>query len=334
MNDPYGAAVAQALAGIPDGAFEIKQYNTMNADRPPLMRQIAAETDGKGRIEIFRLFPGIDLSLHQYLANRVNLHHAPQATVLEINHCRQGRVGWTMLGGAAVYLGAGDLCLHSMASCADSEMTLPLNYYEGITVTVDLPKLKTECPDILQEAAFSPDEIQKKFCSEKTPIGVPFSKKTERIFSPLYEVNPALRLAYYKLKAQEILLYLQEMQPHAESVLTQYGAQQTELIKKIRDFLVENLNKRFTIEELAKKYLINTSSLKTVFKAVYGLPIATYVKEYRMQQAMRLLRETDNSIAEISQQVGYETQGKFTKAFKDSVRLLPTEYRRLYRNQP
>ena len=334
MNDPHSAAIARALSQIPDGAFEIKQYNTMDADRPPLMKQIAAKTDGKGRIEVFRVFPGIALSLHQYLANQVNLHHAPQATVLEINHCRQGRVGWTMRKGAAIYLGAGDLCLHSMASCADSEMTLPLNYYEGITVTVDLPKLETECPDILREAAFSPGDIQKKFCSEKTPIGIPFSKKTESIFSPLYEVNPALRIPYYKLKVQEILLYLQELRPRTEGALTQYGAQQTELIKRIRNFLVDNLDRRFTIEELAKKYLINTSSLKTVFKAVYGAPIASYVKEYRMQRAMQLLRETDDSIAEISRRIGYETQGKFTKAFKDSVRLLPTEYRRLYRKQP
>lgn len=29
-----------------------------------------------------------------------------------------------------------------------------------------------------------------------------------------------------------------------------------------------------------KAYLINTSTLKEVFKAVYGLPIATYMKEY------------------------------------------------------
>lgn len=60
------------------------------------------------------------------------------------------------------------------------------------------------------------------------------------------------------------------------------------------------------------------------------MPIASYVKEYRMRQAMTLLRDTDDSIAIIAEKVGYETQGKFTKAFKEKVQMLPTEYRKLY----
>ena len=93
--------------------------------------------------------------------------------------------------------------------------------------------------------------------------------------------------------------------------------------------MTEQLEQRFTIEELSKQYLINTSTLKEVFKAVYGLPIATYMKEYRVHQAMKLLRETDATIADIAAQVGYETQGKFSKAFKDVTQVLPTEYRKM-----
>lgn len=59
------------------------------------------------------------------------------------------------------------------------------------------------------------------------------------------------------------------------------------------------------------------------------MPIASYVKEYRIQQAMKLLRETNDNIAVIAEKVGYETQGKFTKAFKERGLMLPTEYRRL-----
>ena len=57
-------------------------------------------------------------------------------------------------------------------------------------------------------------------------------------------------------------------------------------------------------------------------------------KEKQMdEKAMELLRGTDESIAQIAKQVGYETQGKFTKAFKESVQLLPTEYRRQYKGR-
>ena len=72
---------------------------------------------------------------------------------------------------------------------------------------------------------------------------------------------------------------------------------------------------------------------KEVFKAVYGLPIATYMKEYRVRRAMELLRETDGSIAAVAAAVGYETQSKFTKAFKDTVGVLPSVYRRTCRDR-
>ena len=47
-----------------------------------------------------------------------------------------------------------------------------------------------------------------------------------------------------------------------------------------------------------------------------------------MREAARLLRESDLPIAGVAAAVGYENQGKFTRAFKEAVGLLPTEYRR------
>ena len=52
------------------------------------------------------------------------------------------------------------------------------------------------------------------------------------------------------------------------------------------------------------------------------------MKEHRMERAAALLRETDLSVAEIAGQVGYESQSKFTAAFKEQFGQLPKEYRR------
>lgn len=332
MKNEYGRAIERALQDVPSGTVAVKRYHAGNLDSALAERRLVIQTKGKGKIESFPLFPGITLSLHQYLAEQVRFHHAPNDFVLEIDHCRQGRIGWNMRGDAAVYLGAGDLCLHSMAYCADSEMLLPLGYYEGIAVTADLQVLRTSCPEILQEAGFDAEMICHKFCAEKKPFGIPANGTIDSMFSPLYCLPEALRIPFYKLKAQEILLYLLQIEPGAEKGLTQYGSRQTEVIKEVHNFLVEHLDQRFTIETLAKKYLLNTSTLKAMFKAVYGMPVASYVKACRMQRAMELLRETDDSIAMIAEKVGYETQGKFTKAFKEQFQILPTEYRRLYRS--
>lgn len=66
---------------------------------------------------------------------------------------------------------------------------------------------------------------------------------------------------------------------------------------------------------------------------MYGQPIATYMKEYRIHRAMELLRDTSESVADIAAQVGYETQGKFSQAFKDITGTVPTVYRRQCRSR-
>ena len=149
---------------------------------------------------------------------------------------------------------------------------------------------------------------------------------TERLLRAPADLRPA----YLALKSQELLLYLWRQEGGAPA-LQRVHAQQTEQVRKVHAFLVSHLDRRYTIEDLSRQFLLNTATLKSTFKAVYGQPIATYMKEARVREAMRLLRETDSSIADIAAAVGYESQGKFTKAFKDVAQALPTEYRRQHR---
>lgn len=107
-----------------------------------------------------------------------------------------------------------------------------------------------------------------------------------------------------------------------------YTAEQLDTIRRVHDLLTENLDRRYTIDELSRRFLINPSSLKEMFKAVYGKSLAAHIKEHRMELASELLRDTCMSVAEIAERVGYENQSKFSAEFKKSVGCLPTEYRR------
>ena len=102
-----------------------------------------------------------------------------------------------------------------------------------------------------------------------------------------------------------------------------------EIIYSIHDYLLENLSKRITIEELSKKFLINTTTLKKEFKRVYGKSIASHIKEHRMEYAKKLLSQTDKSIASIAETVGYESQSRFSDAFEKRFNILPSDYRKL-----
>lgn len=118
-----------------------------------------------------------------------------------------------------------------------------------------------------------------------------------------------------------------ETEPALQHHMAEHPSGQIEIVREIHDNLLKNIEKRTTIEELSKKYLINPTTLKAAFKSVYGTSIAAHIKEHRMEQAAQMLRESDMSIAEIAQAVGYDSQSKFTVAFKSFYRVLPREYR-------
>ena len=99
--------------------------------------------------------------------------------------------------------------------------------------------------------------------------------------------------------------------------LNQYVSGQMETIKEIHSLMTSDLKRHYTIKELSKQYLMNTTTLKSVFKAVYGMPIASCMKEYRMKLASNMLLQEDKSISEIAAAVGYKSQSKFTSAFRD-----------------
>ena len=119
-----------------------------------------------------------------------------------------------------------------------------------------------------------------------------------------------------------------DLDAHAESSAGDYPAEQMETIRRVHDLLTKDLSSRITIDELSRRFHMNPSSMKALFKAVYGQSIAAHIKEHRMEKAAALLRETDASMAEIARAVGYESQSKFTAEFRKTFETLPTEYRR------
>lgn len=103
-----------------------------------------------------------------------------------------------------------------------------------------------------------------------------------------------------------------------------------QMANEVHDFLTSNIQTRYSIEELSSKFHIGQTTLKTTFKIVFGMPIAAYMKEYRIKQAKELLVHSNQPIAVIACEVGYENQSKFTQAFKDVTGVLPRDYRKNY----
>ena len=138
---------------------------------------------------------------------------------------------------------------------------------------------------------------------------------------------------YYKTAESELcrLLHLtteQLMDIACPQETNDEGVSNTEIIHALHDFLVQNIGKRITIDELSRKFHINPTTMKKTFKSEYKMSIAAHMKIHRMEEATAMIINTNKSIGQVAKEVGYESQSKFTTAFKNIYGISPTEYRK------
>lgn len=283
---------------------------------------------GQSNAQISELYPGIALAFFSLDADVPRLMRRNPGPVLHINYCRRGRAEWNMSKKKSLVLGPGDFSIHTGDGCAASSLVLPDKSYEGLAVCIDLDKLTDAPPEILCGTDLTGKFLLDKFCKDAPFALVAGNEDTERIFSAFYAQPEPFRLSWQKLKILELLLFLGKTERHANSRMTERRSGQIETVREIHDLLTGHMEQRFTIEELSRQYLMNPTTLKDLFKSVYGTSLAAHIKEHRMRQAAALLRETDLSIAQIALQVGYDSQSKFSSAFKETFGQLPKCYRK------
>lgn len=94
------------------------------------------------------------------------------------------------------------------------------------------------------------------------------------------------------------------------------------------EYIQQNYNKDLNMAVVSNHISMNYSLFSLVFKEYTGMNFVNYVKELRVNEAKRLLINTDKKVNEISTLVGYENEKHFMKVFKTLYGVSPTEYRR------
>ena len=278
--------------------------------------------------EIIPLYPGIELCYLTLSSDPLSVQHEALPHIIQINYCKAGQMVWEMKNGNRIYLNPGDFSLHTMKACTDSVLRFPSGIYQGLTICIDLQETVKNPPELLRDSRIFETILPEKFCQNDHPVFLAGNEQTETIFSAFYNQPKDLKLSYQKIKTLELLLYLGKTELMPNQRLSEYQSEQIDIVRKIHEQLTQHIEQRITIEELSRQYLINPTTLKASFKAIYGTSIAAHIKEHRMEEAARMLRKSGMSIAEIAKAVGYDSQSKFTSAFKAFFQCLPTEYRK------
>jgi len=101
----------------------------------------------------------------------------------------------------------------------------------------------------------------------------------------------------------------------------------------ILKYIEEKCFEKITLNELAEKSFYNPSYFSRIFKECYGKNLTDFIHEKRINEALRLMKETNLSIEDICYQIGYKEKKQFYKTFKQLTGETPNQMRLSFKNQ-
>jgi AraC family transcriptional regulator len=125
----------------------------------------------------------------------------------------------------------------------------------------------------------------------------------------------------------------------ADHLATTYGRGQREedplpgtlsrpKLRRVSEYVRARLSKDLTVEDMAAVVNISPHHFSRLFRATTGETPHQFVMRHRLEEAERLLLETDEPIAEVARQVGYQDASHFALIFRRRTGFAPRAYRR------
>lgn len=288
--------------------------------------------NGTGVVTKYDVLPGIQLFYQDFHLDSLDYSRTAQEfskNVITINHCRFGRFEAEFPNGEFIYLGEGDLAMN-LPEKAPVRNAFPLSHFHGITITISIEEAAqgiSELETVFGEIPIQFEPLRDRLLKGNELVIFRSNSALKHILGEMYEEQKRPRLFYLKLKVLELLCYLLSSEAEATGDRPYFYKNHVVAVKAMTDYMVKHIDRHFTLAELSAKFEIPLTSMKKCFKGIYGMPVHTYMRQYRVHVAAELLRQTNLSIAEIAEQVGYSNQSKFTEVFKRILRVAPIEYR-------
>lgn len=103
-----------------------------------------------------------------------------------------------------------------------------------------------------------------------------------------------------------------------------------QVLDRLCRYLADNLSGDLNLNDLARRVHLSPSYLSKTFKMHTGVNLTRYIQNLRIEQAMKLLRDTDLLNYQVGEAVGLSDPVYFAKLFKRLTGISPSEYRRSF----
>lgn len=149
-------------------------------------------------------------------------------------------------------------------------------------------------------------------------ISKPFS--TEELLNVLYNI------VYNRNLIKEHFGKLEEQIP--SPVETTFSAADEDFINKVNAAIRNNIsNSDLDVALICKEVGVSRASLYNKMKAITDMGAGDYITRMRLDEAIRLIRTTDLTFAEIADRTGFSTARYFSTIFKQHTGKTPTQYK-------
>ena len=141
-------------------------------------------------------------------------------------------------------------------------------------------------------------------------------------------INSSIKELYIKGKIYELLsLHFQK----DETTSGEYcpflvDEREVSKIREAKDIIITRMTEPPTLNELANEVGINLKKLKEGFKQIYGDTVYSFLFNYKMEHARKLLESNQHNVNEVGLQIGYSTASHFIAAFKKKYGTTPKQY--------
>ncbi|WP_248724674.1 helix-turn-helix transcriptional regulator [Seonamhaeicola sp. ML3] len=143
-----------------------------------------------------------------------------------------------------------------------------------------------------------------------------------------YNLNTAIKHIYFKGKAYELLSLYFNRSEEADVEQCPFLVDEANVIKirNAKDIIVSRMAEPPSLQELADEIGLSLKKLKEGFKQIYGDSVFSFLFDYKMEVARKLLESGDDNVNEVGLKVGYSTSSHFIAAFKKKYGTTPKKY--------
>ncbi|MEP1489877.1 MAG: AraC family transcriptional regulator [Algibacter sp.] len=143
-----------------------------------------------------------------------------------------------------------------------------------------------------------------------------------------YNLNQYIKSLYFKGKAYELLSLYFNRSEDANIEQCPFLVDETNVIKirKAKDIIISRMAEPPSLQELADEIGLNLKKLKEGFKQIYGDSVFSFLFDYKMEVARKLLEAGNDNVNEVGHKVGYSTSSHFIAAFKKKYGTTPKKY--------